>query len=77
MAFNKDGIIDKLRSTLMGKHFLIVDEDVDSGATLYLLINALKDKQLECGPIERGPGRPKKEYINDSQITCLVNAIKK
>ena len=77
MAHNKDGIVDKLRSSLLGKHFLIVDEDMDSGATLYLLINALKDKELECGFVNRKPGRPKQTFINDSQITCLVNAVKK
>ena len=76
MAHNKDGILDKLRSSLQNKHFLIVDEDMDSGATLLLLINALKDKELECGNIVRQRGRPKKNYIQDSQITCLVNGIK-
>ena len=76
MAYNKNGIVDKLRGSLMNKHFLIVDEDMDSGATLYYLINALKQKELECGFLERGPGRPKKFFISDDQITCLVNGIK-
>lgn len=77
MAYNKNGILDKLRESLQNKHFLIVDEDMDSGATLQLLISALKDKELECSTIDRKPGRPKKNYITDDKITCLVNAIKK
>jgi hypothetical protein len=77
MAYNKNGIVDKLRASLMNKHFLIVDEDMDSGATLYYLINALKQKELECGFLDkRGRGRPRKNFINDDQITCLVNGIK-
>lgn len=77
MAYNKNGIVDKLRASLTNKHFLIVDEDMDSGATLYYLINALKQKELECGFLDkRGPGRPKKNFISDDQITCLVNGIK-
>jgi hypothetical protein len=77
MAYNKNGIVDKLRASLINKHFLIVDEDMDSGATLYYLINALKQKELECGFLDkRGPGRPRKNFISDDQITCLVNGIK-
>jgi hypothetical protein len=77
MAHNKNGVVDKLRASLANKRFLIVDEDMDSGATLYYLINALKEKELECGFLDkRGPGRPRKTFINDSQITCLVNGIK-
>lgn len=68
MARNKGGILDKLRATLQNKHFLIVDEDMDSGATLQLLISALKDKQLECGDNTT-------RFISDEQITCLVNGI--
>ena len=77
MAHNSNGVMDKLRSSLMNKYFLIIDEDVQSGATLQLLINALKEKELECGFMNTGRGRPKRQFIQDSQITCLVNAIKK
>jgi hypothetical protein len=49
-------------------HFLIVDEDMNSGGTLMLLINALKDQLV--GHVGR---RGRYANIKSDQITCLVN----
>lgn len=66
LAYSDDDKLDALRSSLRGKNFLIVDEDMNSGGTLKLLIEALKDKPIEFG----GEGL---ETIASDQITCLVN----
>jgi hypoxanthine phosphoribosyltransferase len=66
LAYAEDDELDALRSSLRGKYFLIVDEDMNSGGTLKLLIEALKDKPIEFG----GEGI---ENIASDQITCLVN----
>ena len=66
LAYAEDDKLDALRSSLRGKYFLIVDEDMNSGGTLKLLIEALKDKPIEFG----GEGL---EKIASDQITCLVN----
>jgi predicted transcriptional regulator len=66
LAYTEDDKLDALRSSLMNKTFLIVDEDMNSGGTLKLLIEALKDK-----PIEYGGDTSQK--IRSDQITCLVN----
>jgi hypothetical protein len=50
-------------------NFLIIDEDMNSGGTLMLLINALKDKVI--GHVAR---RGRYAKIKSKQITCLVNA---
>ncbi len=49
-------------------NFLIVDEDMNSGGTLMLLINALKDQLI--GHVGR---RGRYGKIKSQQITCLVN----
>jgi hypothetical protein len=49
-------------------HFLIVDEDMNSGGTLMLLINALKDKVI--GHVGR---RGRYASVKSDNITCLVN----
>jgi hypothetical protein len=66
LAYAEDDELDALRSSLRGKKFLIVDEDMNSGGTLKLLIEALKDKPIEFG----GKGL---ERVSSDQITCLVN----
>ena len=66
LAYSEDDKLDALRSSLRGKYFLIVDEDMNSGGTLKLLIEALKEKPIEFG----GKGL---ERISSDQITCLVN----
>lgn len=66
LAYAEDDELDALRSSLRGKNFLIVDEDMNSGGTLKLLIEALKDKPIEFG----GKGL---ERVSSDQITCLVN----
>lgn len=66
LAYAEDDKLDALRSSLRGKNFLIVDEDMNSGGTLKLLIEALKDKPIEFG----GEGL---ERVASDQITCLVN----
>ena len=66
LAYSEDDKLDALRASLRGKYFLIVDEDMNSGGTLKLLIEALKDKPIEFG----GEGL---EKIASDQITCLVN----
>jgi hypoxanthine phosphoribosyltransferase len=60
-----------LYSRYNGANFLIVDEDMNSGGTLMLLINALKDKLVgHVNRTKKGPyGR-----IKSNQITCLVNS---
>ena len=52
-------------------HFLIIDEDMNSGGTLMLLIQALKDKVI--GHVSRDR-RGRYARIKSDQITCLVNA---
>ena len=49
-------------------HFLIVDEDMNSGGTLMLLIRALKDQFI--GHVGK---RGRYATVKSNQITCLVN----
>ena len=61
----EDNLFEKYRNA----NFLMVDEDMNSGGTLKLLIEALKDQVV--GHIGK---RGRRGKIKSSQITCLVNA---
>lgn len=60
---------DNLFERYRNANFLIVDEDMNSGATLKLLIEALKDQVV--GHVGQ---RGRRGRIKSNQITCLVNA---
>lgn len=61
----EDNLFEKYRNA----NFLMVDEDMNSGGTLKLLIEALKDQVV--GHIGK---RGRRGKIKSTQITCLVNA---
>lgn len=61
---------DNLFERYANSNFLLVDEDMNSGGTLKLLIEALKDQVV--GHIGREV--PNEQHISSDQITCLVNA---
>lgn len=61
---------DNLFERYANANFLLIDEDMNSGGTLKLLIEALKDQVV--GHIGREV--PNEQHISSDQITCLVNA---
>lgn len=60
---------DNLFERYKNANFLLVDEDMNSGGTLRLMIEALKDQVV--GHVGK---RGRRGKIKSDQITCLVNA---
>ena len=60
---------DNLFERYRDANFLLVDEDMNSGGTLKLMIEALKDQVV--GHVGK---KGRRGRIKSDQITCLVNA---
>jgi hypothetical protein len=79
LAYDKNYDNDNkiLRSKYLGKSFLIIDEDMNSGGTLKLLIQALKDVMIDMKKPKDMSESDFNNYhdnvISSDQICCLVN----
>lgn len=79
LAYDKNYDNDNkiLRNKYLGKSFLIIDEDMNSGGTLKLLIQALKDVMIDMKKPKDMSEADFNNYhdnvISSNQICCLVN----